>query len=50
MDVKPVFTSAFEDDELFQELFIEAHTDDNIQDLGGNPPTEDDPAWFEAFG
>ena len=41
MDVKQGFTSAFEDDELFQGLFI----DDNIQNLTDNQQIEDDPAW-----
>lgn len=35
------FTSAFEDDELFQALFM----DDNIQDLVSDQQIEDDPAW-----
>lgn len=45
MDVKPGFTSAFDDDELFQELFMDAHTDPNIQNLTANQQIEDDPAW-----
>ena len=44
------FPSAFENDELYINLFVDAHTDENIQNLSGNPPIEDDPAWFEAFG
>ena len=45
MDIKQGFTSAFEDDELFQALFLDAHTDDNIQDLVSDQQIEDDPGW-----
>lgn len=44
------FQSIFEDDELFNDLFVEANTDDDIRQLVGNQQIEDDPSWFEAFG
>ena len=44
------FLSAFEDDELFQELYMTHIEDENIKPLTQFQQIEDDPNWLCGYG